>query len=167
MPFIKGHPNYFLHHSEESKKKISEANLRNGNKPSFKGRKHSEESKVKMSVSLKGKQLGNQHRKGLPPWNKGVYGIMTAWNKGKKLSYPVWNKGIKLPNQSGDKHHFWIKDRSKLKIDRRHSYDSKYKIWMKSVKNRDGWKCRISNQDCSGRLEAHHILAWVMYPELR
>lgn len=36
------------------------------------------------------------------------------------------------------------------------------KFWQ-----RDGWKCQIRNQDCEGRLEAHHILSWKEYPELR
>ncbi len=26
---------------------------------------------------------------------------------------------------------------------------------------------RMSNQDCDERMEAHHILGWVSYPELR
>jgi hypothetical protein len=38
---------------------------------------------------------------------------------------------------------------------------------MKGVKNRDGWKCRNSNLECSGRLVAHHILSWRASPELR
>jgi len=38
---------------------------------------------------------------------------------------------------------------------------------MLSVKRRDNWKCRIADVNCSGRLEAHHILNWKYYPELR
>ncbi len=54
-----------------------------------------------------------------------------------------------------------------LRTDRLKAYDVRYKIWMKAVKNRDGWKCKMSNTDCSGRLEAHHILRWHDFPELR
>lgn len=32
---------------------------------------------------------------------------------------------------------------------------------------RDRWKCKIDNEDCLGKLEAHHILRWKDYPELR
>ena len=32
---------------------------------------------------------------------------------------------------------------------------------------RDGWKCKIQNQDCKGQLQAHHILPWRDYIELR
>ena len=43
----------------------------------------------------------------------------------------------------------------------------KRRYWTRSVKIRDGWKCKMSNDDCNGRLEAHHILRWATYPELR
>lgn len=74
--FQKGHKNgmYGKHHSEETKRKIREANK--GRKPyemteeikrkmseSLKGRKHSKETKRKMSLASKGKpktyELGN------------------------------------------------------------------------------------------------------------
>ncbi len=67
----------------------------------------------------------------------------------------------------GVSHPRWISDRSKVKADRVHAYDSAYKTWMRHVKNRDGWKCKIANGDCSGRVEAHHILGWKDHPELR
>ncbi len=54
----------------------------------------------------------------------------------------------------------------KLKRDKKHLCPT-YKLWVQAVKNRDGWKCKISDGDCSGRLEVHHILNWVEYPELR
>jgi len=38
---------------------------------------------------------------------------------------------------------------------------------MLAVKGRDGWKCKIANADCDGKIEAHHILSWRDYPELR
>ena len=38
---------------------------------------------------------------------------------------------------------------------------------MKAVKKRDNWTCRITDVNCGGRLEAHHILDWQNYPELR
>lgn len=41
------------------------------------------------------------------------------------------------------------------------------KFWAKQVFARDKQKCRIANGDCKGQLEAHHILKWSEYPELR
>lgn len=67
----------------------------------------------------------------------------------------------------GENSPHWIKDRSLLKTGREKAYDTKYKYWMLEVKNRDGWKCKIENDDCLGDLEAHHILGWRSHPELR
>lgn len=72
----------------------------------------------------------------------------------------------KLGN-GGVNHWNHIKDRTKLKMDSVHAYDYRYKDWMRTVKNRDYWKCRMGNEDCSGRLEAHHILPWSQHQELR
>src|SRR3990167_1431477 len=68
----------------------------------------------------------------------------------------------------GENHHFWIKDRTKV-VGRHNRYfhDPEYKQWRYKVKIRDGFKCKISNFDCKGRLEVHHILGWKDYPELR
>ena len=67
----------------------------------------------------------------------------------------------------GENHWKWKTDRTQIKqgsIERR---SPKYKEWRKSVCDRDKWKCKINNQDCSGRLEVHHILGFTDYPELR
>lgn len=73
-----------------------------------------------------------------------------------------------MRSRIGEKHHAWIKDRTQI-IGRhnRNFHDPNYKQWHNAVKIRDNWKCKISNQDCNGRLEAHHIFGWKIYPELR
>ena len=45
--------------------------------------------------------------------------------------------------------------------------DPAYQQWRKEVYKRDNWKCKIENEDCSGRIIAHHILGWSKFPELR
>lgn len=70
-------------------------------------------------------------------------------------------------SHKGPKSYLWIADRSKLKDDHKDRGGQLHREWSKNIKNRDGWKCKISNGDCSGRLEAHHILSWSDYPELR
>lgn len=143
-------------HTSESKKKMSLAQ---------KGKKLSDETKFKMmgripwnkdggKYSEQTKKKMSQSRMGKEPWNKGKKGIMTAWNKGLK--------GYK----AGEQHYLYIKDRTKLKIQNRRN-DSAYKEWRRSVWLRDNFKCKISNPDCKGRLEAHHILGYAAYPELR
>jgi hypothetical protein len=72
-----------------------------------------------------------------------------------------WNKGLK-GYRAGRR-----KLDSELKTDRLKKYDTKYTYWMLSIKKRDNWKCKINNQDCKGNLEAHHILSWRDYQELR
>lgn len=68
---------------------------------------------------------------------------------------------------TGERHHNWIQDRTKLKDDSKERWGQLHKEWSKNVKNRDGWKCKISDGDCSGRLESHHILGWSEHPNLR
>jgi len=61
----------------------------------------------------------------------------------------------------------WKKDRTLVVQSEKKHLDRKYREWMLAIKNRDGWKCRIVDYNCNGRLEAHHILNWMDYPELR
>lgn len=73
----------------------------------------------------------------------------------------------KMRGRIGERSPRWIEDRTKLKIDRKKAYDTKYKYWMLEVKKRDNFKCKIDNLDCAGKIEAHHILSWREYTELR
>ncbi len=80
-------------------------------------------------------------------------------------------KGTKKPwvvHKSGNEHYLWIEDRTKI-VGRhnRNMHDADYKQWRKVVWERDNYVCRINSEDCNGRIEAHHILGWSIYPELR
>lgn len=66
----------------------------------------------------------------------------------------------------GSEHHRWIFDRNKL-AKRQERNDSAYKEWRKSVRDRDDWKCKMRNDQCDGKVVAHHILPWAKFPELR
>lgn len=74
---------------------------------------------------------------------------------GKWMKYKIgedannWKGGL---NKNRDKHSL---------------VNQKYVSWRTSIFTRDNFKCKISNQDCKGQLEAHHILRWADYPELR
>lgn len=78
------------------------------------------------------------------------------------------HSGMKKPWASlkGELNPNWIEDRSKLKKQNRRN-DTSYKEWRKHVWLRDSFQCRMINDDCLGRLEAHHILDWSNFPELR
>jgi len=141
---------------------------------------------------LKGSE-STQFKKGFTPWNKGLSGYKTkpcseerkikiglANSKkrrteaekennrikhlGIKQSQETIAKRIANPNMKGEGHYKWIKDRTIISSQQR---DRRVVIWAKNVKERDGYKCRIGNCDCSDVLEAHHILRWRDYPELR
>ncbi len=72
----------------------------------------------------------------------------------------------KMGQNSGPDHYRYISDRSKLNKTNIRG-DSGYTEWRKQVWLRDNFTCKIANPNCQGRLEAHHILGWKEYPELR
>lgn len=122
--------------------------------------------------------------------------ISAGWRKAKTCSYKCSNnlpksrmKGKKMSEETkrkmslgrkgkiplnvlrgdfkGEKNHMWIKDRTKVKTGDRFLNDPLQKQWRRAVRDRDHWKCRIADKNCSGGLEAHHILPWSKFPELR
>lgn len=119
-----------------------------------KGFKYSDEAKKKISERLKGNTNG--FKIGFP-----------SPRKGKKSRFPAWNKGRKLPEFSGENHPNWIKDRTKIVGRNTRTNDPCFKQWRLGVYKRDNYKCHISDTQCLGRIEAHHILRWKDYPELR
>lgn len=71
---------------------------------------------------------------------------------------------------NGEKSCHYKKDRSSLKTygdDLKDRRSPRYIAWRKEVWLRDNFKCRIGNKGCDGRIEAHHILGWSEYVELR
>lgn len=69
--------------------------------------------------------------------------------------------------QRGENNHSWNPNREEVVKTADGRNDTEYRIWRKRVWLRDGFKCVIANQDCAGRIEAHHILGWSSHPELR
>ena len=131
-----------------------------------KGEKMTTESREKMRLSALqrfsnkenhprfGKKLSPESLKKLSDSHKGQY---VSDETRKKLS----------ESHKGSKHWNWKTDRDSLVKDEKKHLDGKYRQLSKSVKDRDHWKCRLHDSNCSGRLEAHHILNWVENPELR
>ena len=141
----------------------------------MKGKKHSEQSKEKMRLAHLGKST----------WSKGLKGIRAGekshlWKGGKPkcdcgkiLSSYIAKECLECYKKSnpykGEKNHNWKNGISKInKTERQLAMETlEYKLWRKTIFERDNWKCRITNKDCDGRIEAHHILGWSSYPELR
>ena len=123
--------------------------------------KLSEETKRRMSLAKKGK---SSHWKGKKrsPWPMERKILLSKIKRGVSNS----SRGIKRPAQSGRNHYKWIENRS-LIVGRQNRNNPEYKQWRIKVWARDNFKCKILNNDCDGRIEAHHILSWSTYPELR
>ena len=186
-----------MKHSEESKRKMSEIAKKNGVGKWQLGKHHSLETRMKMSKSLlgnkrnAGKKRSEEFKKKMSLIKTGVKASADTLKKMSLNSPKVWlgkkfseehRKKIGLSNlgkkmsaeaiekiresKQGEKHWHWYKDRTKLKKqdDRR---SSAVHEWRKSVYGRDKFKCKFSNEDCEGRIEAHHILNWEDFPELR
>ena len=117
------------------------------------GKTHSLETRAKISESEKGKFVSEETRIKI-----GRSYIKTE-SRAKQLAGINARKGEDSPN--------WIVDRSKVVGRHTRVNDPCYKQWKYQVFNRDNFKCKIANQDCDGRVEAHHILGWSLYQELR
>ena len=125
-----------------------------------KGHKHSPETIEKIKLARARQVI-----------SKETISSMANANKGKKRPEfsKEWREKMSkssIGKNKREKHYLWIEDRTKLKEvgDRRSSI---YANWRKQVWLRDNFKCKIANPDCAGRIEAHHILGYTEYPELR
>jgi hypothetical protein len=61
----------------------------------------------------------------------------------------------------------WKSNRSEIELNRSRRWSAEYRDWRTAVYLRDDYKCRMMTPDCGVKLEAHHILSWKDYPELR
>lgn len=68
--------------------------------------------------------------------------------------------------KKGEKSVRWIIDREQVKRQEERN-NPEYKQWRMSIWKRDNFTCCIKNNDCKGKIEAHHILSWSEHPELR
>lgn len=138
------------HFSDAHKRKISLA---------LRGKKASKESRKKMSVSHTGKKLSTETRKKMS--------AHAGNNKGKRWKVSDTSN---MKGKRGEEHYSWLKDRTQLK---KYSDPAKarrcsaYTEWRKQVWLRDNYTCKIANPDCAGRIEAHHILSFTEFVELR
>lgn len=165
----KGNHRVGTKHTEETKKKIA-LSMKGDKNPMFGnkiGHKHKEETKIKLSLLLKQQYLNNKR---VPPMLGKKFSTISVKKMSDSHRGKIFSEETKQKlsdSRKGEKHWNWKFDRNSLKISEKKHLCGKYREWMKSVKKRDNWKCKISNEDCKGRLESHHILNWVEYPELR
>lgn len=117
------------------------------------GKKHSPETRLKISMAVKQKHTPEVRTR------------MSILKKGKSLSEDHKRK-ISNGMLKGELSPNWIKDRTTL-AKKQERNDYAYCEWRKQVWLRDNFTCKIANPDCKGKIEAHHILGWTEYPELR
>ena len=143
-----------------------------------KGRPLTEEHKKRIGDGQKGKVMSPEARikiglagKGRVPWNK-EKGNVTYVCKTCNEEFSSKTKdriycSLKCSTQahSGENNYRYIEDRSKLKLQTERG-GPRHKAWSKDVKKRDNWKC-FFKKNCSGKMEAHHILSWKSHPEER
>lgn len=107
-------------------------------------------------------------RKGIKPNMSGIIGYWLGRKRVYKNPEERNRKiGLRMKGQRmGELHPRWVKDRTLLRD--KHTLNSLiYADWRLKVFIRDNFKCKIANQDCKGQLEAHHILRWSQFLELR
>jgi predicted restriction endonuclease len=79
----------------------------------------------------------------------------------RSLSYTPEN--IAKRNQAGVNHPKWVENRAEVKTKRTMA---ELRWWRKAVFERDNYTCKKCGSR-GGRLNAHHIKSYVLFPELR
>lgn len=167
---------------EETKKSVHQGSFKKGfdsrrtgfkvgHPPFFK--QHTEESKRKLSLALKGKPKSAEH---VENSRRGHLG-QVAWNKGKtasdetrkkqslaRIGKSPWNKGKVYPQIKGENNPAWKGGITPINKIIRHSIA--YRLWREAVFTRDNFTCIWCGQ-IGGMLNADHIKPFSMFPELR
>lgn len=123
---------------------------------------HSEATKKIMSEKSKGNTRGRGN-KGKPLSKEHIDKIRQTRAK-NPVRYWLGKKNLKIAGKNNPN---WKEDRSEIDLNKRRWQMGECVSWRKRVFGRDGFRCKISNLDCKGQLEAHHILSWRDHPELR
>lgn len=128
----------------------------------------SEETRRKISTFNKGKKLSAEHKQKI--------GIANNGNKRPDLSLRnkqgIWKGKIhtlesrrKISEANrGEKCYNWQGGKTKINNALRQTFE--YKLWRKSVFERDNWTC-IWCGIRGGKINADHIKPFALYPELR
>jgi hypothetical protein len=121
--------------------------------------KHSQATKDKMRIIKIERPVKYWLGKKRPEMSK----VFSKINTSRNQSEETIEKRMK--NIRGENHWNWQGGISNRDI---HSLNNPlYKKWRMKVFTRDNFKCKIADKNCDGQLEAHHILRWSEFEELR
>lgn len=146
--------------TKEHRKKLSLAHkgIFDGSKNPFYGKKHSQETRNKISLAGKGRKDTEETRNKKSESNKGKHkywlGKKMSVETRKKMSFA--HKGEKAPNWRG----------GVTKINQIIRTGLEYRLWREAVFMRDNWTCIWCNKR-GGILNADHIKPFAYFPELR
>lgn len=134
-------------------------------KKGLKRKPFTDEWKRKMSESRKGKE----------PWNKGKSGEYSEEyrekikiGRAKQIFTEETRRKLSAKHKeivASGKHHFWKGGIYPVNLALRKSIE--YKLWREAVFKRDKFTCVWCGNNKSGNLEADHIMAFSLHPELR
>lgn len=151
-------------HSEEHKRKMKENHLGSLGKrwklPYKKRKPTSEETKIKIGLSNKGKKHSDETKKIIGEKGKG----RPAWNKGKPSPWTSERNKLTNSQRSGENHWNWKGNISSNNCETRRK--TNYVLWRKSCLERDNFTCQKTGQQ-GGKLEVHHINNFAEFTELR
>ena len=113
------------------------------------GLKRSKEARKNISLGKLGKKCSLEHRMSM---SRARIGKKASAETREKKREAMINHYDKIGRKEHKRFYHFCSSRE-------------YQEWRNKVFVRDGFKCRICN--CDGYLQAHHILRWVDFPELR
>ena len=146
-----------------------------GNK-SRTGQINSSVTRKRMSEALKGHPVSSETRTKLKEAmlkRKKNLGCINSVESRLKISKAMKGKPLSLEHRrriseehirSREKHHSWKGGITPLNLKIRHSIE--FRLWREAVFARDNWTCQNCGQK-GGKLNAHHIKPFSLYPELR
>ncbi len=120
-----------------------------------KGKRYSPERRLNMSLAMKGKKRSADFS------NKISSLIRQQWKDGIRKGHSQEKMGLKI---RGDNHHNWKGGITPANKQIRKSLE--YKLWRKSVFERDDYTCVWCGQR-GVKLHADHIKPFALFPELR
>lgn len=156
--FIKGSSGFTGKHTEETKLKMSLARI--GKPSSWKGKSPTKESRLKMRLAKLGKK---QKPEVIAKRVKKLIGRVMSPEVRAKISKAHIGKP-KL-YMRGENNNNWKGGVTPLNEKIRKSVE--YKLWRKSVFERDNYTCIFCSRRGNGVLHADHIKPFADYPELR